>query len=45
MSDSDGDGDEPKRDIEEVRGEIKAKLLESFGAFDTEGNVTLQAPK
>ena len=37
MSDSDGDGDEPKRDQAEVREEIKQKLLESFQAFDSEG--------
>ena len=37
MSDSEGDGDEPKRDINEVREEVKQKLLESFQAFDTEG--------
>ena len=30
MSDSDGGEEEPKRDINEVRDEVKAKLLESF---------------
>ena len=38
MSDSDGDGDEPKRDINEVREEVRQKLLESFNAFDTESS-------
>ena len=30
MSDSDGAEEEPKRDINEVRDEVKQKLLESF---------------
>ena len=30
MSDSDGGEEEPKRDINEVREEVKQKLLESF---------------
>ena len=37
MSDSEGGEEEPKRDINEVREEVKQKLLESFQAFDTEG--------
>ena len=42
MSDSEGE-EEPKRDINEVREEVKQKLLESFQAFDSEGQGSIQS--